>query len=78
MLGFAGQGEVLGWPILRVKNVFFFFLVFLSKEVSLLALVSAFNDRCCLRSRCSMETWCLDDVGRDSWDWDGPPAWETA
>ena len=30
--------------------------------------------RCFLHSRCSMEMWCPDDVGRDSWDWVGPPA----
>ena len=24
--------------------------------------------------RCSMEMWCPDDIGRDSWDWVGPPA----
>ena len=30
------------------------------------------------RCRCSMEIWCLDDIGRDSWDWVGPPAWERA
>ena len=63
----------------------FFFHFFLKKKVSsflfccislkyvlLLALVSEFN--CFLRSRCSMEMWCLDDTGRDSWDWVGPPA----
>ena len=33
---------------------------------------------CFLRSRCSMEMWCPDDIGRDSWDWVGPPAWERA
>ena len=22
--------------------------------------------------------WCPDDIGRDSWDWVGPPAWERA
>ena len=22
-----------------------------------------------------MEMWCHDDIGRDSWDWVGPPAW---
>ena len=43
---------------------------------SLLAPVSEFN--CFLRSRCSMEMWCPDDIGRDSWDWVGPPAWERA
>ena len=46
------------------------------KYVSLLALVSEFN--CFLRSRCSMEMWCPDDIGLDSWDWVGPPAWERA
>ena len=25
-----------------------------------------------------MEMWCLTDTGRDSWDWDRPPAWERA
>ena len=40
------------------------------------ALVSEFN--CFLRSRCSMEMWCPDDIGRDSWDWVGPPAWGRA
>ena len=35
-----------------------------------LALVSEFN--CFLQSRCSMEMWCPDDLGRDSWDWVGP------
>ena len=57
-----------------------FLLVFFSdisfKCVLLLALVSEFN--CFLRSRCSMEMWCPDDIGRDSWDWVGPPAWERA
>ena len=46
------------------------------KYVLLLALVSEFN--CFLRSRCSMEMWSPDDIGRDSWDWVGPPAWERA
>ena len=42
----------------------------------MLTLVSEFN--CFLRSRCSMEMWCPDDIGRDSWDWVGPPAWVRA
>ena len=46
------------------------------KYFLLLALVSEFN--CFLRSRCSLEMWCPDDAGRDSWDWVGPPAWEKA
>ena len=59
-------------------NVFhFLFSFFLKKNVSsflfscisftfvlLLALVSEFN--CFLRSRCSMEMWCPDDIVRDS------------
>ena len=55
------------------KCVFFFFSNF-----SFLAFVSRFSNRCFLRSRCSTETWCPDDNGRDSWDWVGPPAWERA
>ena len=46
------------------------------KYFLLLALVSEFN--CFLRSRCSMEMWCPNDIGRDSWDWVGPPAWRRA
>ena len=42
------------------------------KYFLMLALVSEFN--CFLRSRCSMEMWCPDDIGRDSWDRVGPPA----
>ena len=71
-------------------NVFhFLFSFFQKKKVSsflfscisfkyflLLALVSEFN--CFLRSRCSMEMWCPHDIGRDSWDWVGPPAWGRA
>ena len=72
-------------------NVFFIFFFLFSEEKSfflsffflyffqiclMLALVSEFN--CFLRSRCSMEMWCPDDTGRDSWDWVGPPAWGRA
>ena len=46
------------------------------KYVLLLTSISEFN--CFLRSRCSMEMWCADDIGRDSWDWVGPPAWGRA
>ena len=68
---------------------FFHVFIFLKKKVSsflsscisfkyvlLLAVVSEFN--CFLRSQFSMEMWCPDDTGRDSWDWVGPPAWERA
>ena len=63
-----------------LKNVsyFPFFLYFFQKNVSLLALVSGFNCGCFLRSRCSTEMWCQDDIGRDSWDWVGLPSWERA
>ena len=69
-------------------NVFHFFIFSEEKVCSflfscisfkyflLLAIVSEFN--CFLRSRCSMEMWCPDDIGRDSWDWVGQPAWERA
>ena len=58
----------------KVSSFSFFCISF--KYVFLLALVSEFN--CFLRSRCSMEMWCPDDIGRDSWDWVGPPAWVRA
>ena len=58
------------------KCVSFFF--FFSFYMPLLAFVSGFNKRCFFRSRCSMEMWCLDDMGQDSWDWVEPPAWERA
>ena len=37
-------------------------------------IASEFNKTCFLRGRCSMEMWCPDDTGRDSWVWVGPPA----
>ena len=43
--------------------LFFFFFWYFS-------CVFVFN--CFLRARCSMEMLCLDDMGRDSWDWVGP------
>ena len=58
-----------------IFRVFHFFIFFEEKVSSflfscisfkyfkLLALVSEFN--CFLRSRCSMEMWCPDDVGPD-------------
>ena len=58
------------------KKFLFFFLVFLSNIFFLLALVSEFN--CFFRCRYSMEMWCPDDIGRDSWDWVWPSAWEKA
>ena len=57
---------------LKKKVSSFLFTCISFKYVLLLALVSEFN--CFLRSRCSMEMWCPDDRGRDSWDWVGPPA----
>ena len=60
----------------RRKSFFFSFSCISFKYFLLLALVSEFN--CFLRSRCSMEMWCPDDLRRDSRDWVGPPAWERA
>ena len=56
--------------------LFSFFSCISFKYFLLLTLVSECN--CFLRSRCSMEMWCPDDIGRDSWDWVGPPAWGRA
>ena len=57
----------------RRKSFFFSVFLYFFQIFFLLALVSEFN--CFLRSRCSMEMCCRDDIGRDSWDWVGPPAW---
>ena len=59
----------------RKKFLLFFFFLFFFQICLLLALVSEFN---CFFRRCSMVMWCPDDIGRDSWDWVGPPAWERA
>ena len=50
-----------------------FFLKMIFFIISFLVFVSGFNKRCFLRSRCSMEMWCLDNIERDSWDSVGPP-----
>ena len=70
-LGLGGQGVRIG-PCEgeQKKNISFFYFEY----VSLLTLISEFNYQCFLRSRCSMEVWCPDDTGRDSWDWVGSPA----
>ena len=60
--------------IFSEENVLFSGISF--KYVLMLALVSELN--CFLRSRCSMEMWCPDDIGRDCWHWVGPPAWGRA
>ena len=54
------------FPFFFLKNVFLF-----SLKMPLLTFVTRFNKRSFLRSRCSMEMWCLDDIGRGSWDWVG-------
>ena len=53
-----------------------FVLLFFSVYMPLLAFVLGFTKICFLHSRCSVEMWCLDDIGRDSWDWVAPPTWE--
>ena len=62
--------------IFRRKSFFFSFFLYFFQIFFLLASVSEFN--CFLRSRCSMEMWCPDDIGRECWDWVGPPAWGRA
>ena len=44
----------------------FFLLLFFFLIMSLVACVLGFKKRCFLRSRCSMEMWCPDDIGRES------------
>ena len=61
---------------LKKQFLLFFFSCISFKYFLLLAIVSELN--CFLRSRCSMEMWCPDDIGRLSWDWVGPPAWRRA
>ena len=63
---------------LKKKVSSFLFSCISFKKVLLLALVSEFDCSCFFRSRCSMEMWCPDDIGRDSWDWVGPPTWVRA
>ena len=60
----------------QYKYIYIYIYIFI--HISLLASVSEFNCRCFLRSRCHMEMWCPDDMGRDSWDWVGPPTWKRA
>ena len=60
----------------ETKVYSFLFSCISFKYFLLLALVSEF--KCFLRSRCSMEMWCPDDMERESWDWVGPPAWVRA
>ena len=67
---------ILFFHLSEETSFFFSFFLYFFQIFFLLASVSEFN--CFLRSRCSMEMWCLDDIGRDSWDWVGPPAWERA
>ena len=62
------------FPEEKVSSFLFSCISF--KYFLLLAFVSEFN--CFLRSRCSMEMSCPDDMVRDSWDWVGPPAWVRA
>ena len=49
--------------------LFLFSFSFSFKCMRLQAQVSEFNERCFHRSRCSMEMWCPDEIGRDGWDW---------
>ena len=62
------------FPVFLKKCVFF---LNLSMYMPLLAFVLQFTKRCFLHSRCFKEMWCLDDIGRDSWDWVGPPPGES-
>ena len=48
---------------LRVTSLSSFSIFFFFFE----KLFLRFNCRCFLLGRCSMEMWCPDDIGRDSW-----------
>ena len=64
--------------LLFLERKYFLFSCITLVYVSPLASVAELNFTCFLRSRCSMEMSCPDDIGRDSWDWVGPPAWGRA
>ena len=66
------------FSIFHKKILLFLVFLYFFQTFSLLALISEFNFRYFLRSRCSMEMWRPDDLGRGSWDWVGPPAWGRA
>ena len=51
--------------------IFLFFFSFSFDHISVIASVNMFD---CIRSRCSMDMWCLDDTGQDKCDWVGPLA----
>ena len=89
-LGLVGQGSgVAHLRVTSLSSFFFFhfslllekmFLPFLFSCISfkclpLAAFALVFNQRCFLRCRCSMEMWCPDDRGQESWDWVGSPTW---
>ena len=65
--------------------LFFFCSVFLEKCVSscffnfsLVAFLSSLTKDVSSVVGAPWEMWCLHDIGRDSWDWVGPPAWGRA
>ena len=64
--------------ILFFCHFFFHFLFFFVKKCFIAGICIRVLKKSFLRSRCSMEMWCPDDTGRDSWDWVGPPAWGRA
>ena len=71
----------LSFLLLFIFHVFSFFVHFFFFDFLMFFIFSFFRKvysflfSCFLRSRCSMEMWCPDDIGRDSWDRVGPPAW---
>ena len=69
----TGEGW-LGVAHLRVTSLSCFFF---SRKFHCWHLVVGLNGRCLLRGRSSMEMWCPDDTGWNSWDWVGPPPWES-
>ena len=76
-LGLSGQPGFKKGPSVG-DFAFMYFISLKNFSIFGLVLEKCFIFLCFLRSRCSMEMWCPDDSGRDSWDWVEPPAWERA
>ena len=74
---FSSFSQFFNFSVFREKCVSFFSFFF-SDFLPLPAFVLGVEKRCFFRSRCSMEMWCPDGIGGDSWDWFGPPTRERA
>ena len=69
------EGPFTTFPLFFPPFFFFFFFFFFYFFLKIFSSYVFFFSSICIRGRCSMEMWCPDDIGRDSWEWVGPPAW---